>query len=101
MILNHTRCGVKISEDTKGTIADHPVAKLMYYLDSVCKLLPIDEERKLSRLRNYGNYYLLDEDDLVALIALCVLFDPKELIDKCIFVAPQLLGNSENEFLEF
>ena len=80
------------------TVPSNPTAKLMYYLDCICCVLPIDENGALSRLRNYSNYYYLSRTEKEELLALCILLRPDILLDKCIFLAPELCIQHNNEF---
>ena len=53
----------------------------------------------LSRLRNYGSYYLLSDAEIDALLALVLLFSPDELIGK-VFIHSEDCGGSTNQFFE-
>ena len=61
MILNQEEYGVK-KTGTTVTIPNNSVAKLMYYLNSVCSLIPINESGNLNKLKNYTNYMSLSRD---------------------------------------
>ena len=55
------RVGIRdISRD--ASVPQNPKAKLMYYLDCVASVIQLDD-RALSRLRNYQNYYLLSDQE--------------------------------------
>ena len=42
-------------------------------------VLDLTGESALRKLTNYKSYYLLDDDDEVALLALCIALKPAEL----------------------
>ncbi|KAL3847856.1 hypothetical protein ACJMK2_018747 [Sinanodonta woodiana] len=81
-------------------VADDPRAKLMYYLHCMCTVVDLSNTSpNLQRLRNYANYRLTS-DEKERLIILCVLLDPDEFIDKCIFQNDVMCLNSSNKFYE-
>lgn len=53
----------------------------MYYLDCVATLIELDNPN-LNRLRNFQNYYFLNDVETDALLTLVVLLSPDELIGK-------------------
>ncbi|KAL3847857.1 hypothetical protein ACJMK2_018748 [Sinanodonta woodiana] len=82
------------------TVPDDPRAQLMYYLDCMCTVVDLtNTSPNLQRLRNYENYSLTS-DEKERLIILCVLLDPDEFIDKCIFQNDAMCLNSRNKFYE-
>ena len=82
---------------TTATIPANPKAKLMYYLDCVATLIELDNPN-LNRLRNFQNYYFLNDAETDALLTLVVLLKPDELIGKIFFPKEDLPSN--NEFYE-
>ena len=80
-------------------VPNSPRAKLMYYLDCMCRVIDIDTREV--ELTNFANPWSLSSGQEQALIALCLLLDPRELQGKCIFLVsdgdPRLNGCS-NEF---
>lgn len=82
---------------TTATIPANPKAKLMYYLNCVATLIELDNPN-LNRLRNFQNYYFLNDAETDALLTLVVLFKPAELIGKIFFPKEDLPSN--NEFYE-
>lgn len=54
---------------TTATIPASPKAKLMYYLDCVATLIELDNPN-LNRLRNFQNYYFLNDAETDALLTL-------------------------------
>jgi len=91
------RVGIK-KTGSKVTVPRNPTAKLMYYLDCVAHVIQLDNPN-LSRLRNFERYYLLNDDEIDALLALVLLFSPDELIGK-VFFHSEDFGGSTNEFFE-
>ena len=81
------------------TVADNPRAKLMYYLHSVTNVITLDDA-DVRRLRNYGNYASLTDDDTRTLLAIVVLLSPDELMDKVFFQSDELCGMYDNKFFE-
>lgn len=69
----------------------------MYYLDCVATLIELDNPN-LNRLRNFQNYYFLNDAETDALLTLVVLLKPDELIGKIFFPKEDLPSN--NEFYE-
>jgi hypothetical protein len=82
---------------TKANVPSSATARLMYYLNCICNLLAIDEDNSLAKIRNYAKPYL-SEAETKQLITMCILLQPKVLINKCIFLAPELCGDCSNEF---
>ena len=80
-------------------VPNSPRAKLMYYLDCMCRVIDIDTREV--ELTNFANPWSLSSGQEQALIALCLSLDPRELQGKCIFLVndgdPRLNGCS-NEF---
>ncbi|KAL3847960.1 hypothetical protein ACJMK2_018849 [Sinanodonta woodiana] len=64
-------------------VADDPRAKLMYYLHCMCTVVDLS-----------------NTSPNLQLIILCVLLDPDEFIDKCIFQNDVMCLNSSNKFYE-
>ena len=90
------RVGIKAA-GTKVTVPGSPTAKLMYYLDCVAVVIKLDD-RNLNRLRNYGSYYLLNDTEIDALLALVLLFSPDVLIGK-VFFPSEDCGERRNKFI--
>ena len=80
------------------TVPASPTAKLMYYLNCVAIVIQLDSPN-LNRLRNYRSYYLLNDTEIDALLALVLLFSPDELIGK-VFFPSEDCGGSSNTFFE-
>ena len=91
------RVGIKRT-GTSVTVPGSPTAKLMYYIDCVAVVIKLDNPN-LNRLRNHRSYYLLNDTEIDALLALVLLFSPDELIGKVFFPSEDLRGTS-NQFFE-
>ncbi len=79
-------------------VPENPYAKLMYYLDCVDTLIQYNFNK---RLTNYNEYYCLTDKEKEALKILCLLLNPKILLEnKVIIYAPELCEDSSNEFYE-
>ena len=91
------RVGIK-KTGVKVTVPDNPKAKLMYYLDCVAVVIQLDDPG-LRRLRNHQNYYLLNDAETDALLALVLLFSPDELLGK-VFFPSEDCGGFNNQFYE-
>ncbi|KAL4223670.1 hypothetical protein ACF0H5_017138 [Mactra antiquata] len=98
-VLGRTEVGIKEIGSTV-TVPSNPKAKLMYYLNCMCAVLDLSNESNLSRLRAYSSYDSLTEEETDALIALCFLLSPTELIGKVIFPDAEMCGTSSNKFYE-
>jgi hypothetical protein len=83
------------------TIPDSSIAKLMYYLTTVCDLIEYDE-RNLDRLRNYKNYRNLSDTEIRLLYVACSMLEPDILIGKVMFEDEDgdLCGTSVNRTFE-
>jgi len=91
------RVGIKDISRTV-TVPNNPKAKLMYYLNSVAVVIDLNSPN-LNRLRNYRNYYSLNDAETDALLALVLLFSPDGLIGK-VFFPSEDCGGSSNQFFE-
>ena len=81
------RMGIEaIGERT--SVPNNDLARLMYYLSCVDTVIQYDE---IDRLADYQNYYLLDVNDVVVLLELVLLFNPKFFIEKGIFILDESL----------
>ena len=79
-------------------VPENPYARLMYYLNCVDTLIKYYFNK---RLTNYQEYYSLTDKEKEALKILCILLNPKLLMEnKVIIIAPELCINSSNEFYE-
>jgi hypothetical protein len=97
MIAQQTRLGLKAT----GTVTQVPNAaraKLMYYLSCMTNVLGSDTAD--FKLVDYMNYDTLSQDETDALLILCLVLSPDKLLDKCIFCAPEMCGDTSNEFWE-
>ena len=90
------KTGVSVS------VLDNPKAKLMYYLSCICNALDLDtsDSQSLQQLRDYKNYWALDEDEVTQLLLLCNMLSPDILLNKVIFKDDEMCGDSANEFYE-
>ena len=87
--------------DTSVTakVPDNDIAKLMYYLKSMCSILGLETTGyNIARLTDYNNHYMLTIDEKVKLFALCGYLSPDVLNNKCIFHSDELCGDSNNRF---
>ncbi len=90
---------VGIRDITKrATVPENPKAKLMYYLNCVAFVIDLNDPN-LNRLKDYKNYFLLNETETDALLALVVLFSPDELIGK-VFFHNEDCGGFTGQFFE-
>ncbi len=80
-------------------VPDNDIAKLMYYLNSMCTVLGLETTGyNIARLTDYNKHYMLTNDEKVKLFALCGYLSPDVLNDKCIFHSDELCGDSNNRF---
>ncbi len=98
-LLNRTEVGLK-SYGNCVIVHDDPKAKLMYYFDCICRILEMENTGEIRRLRDFGNFFSLSEEDLNKLLILCVLVSPDELHGKCIFQNDEMCGDYDNELYE-
>lgn len=99
-ILGKTEVGVnEFGRDVE--VPENPIAKLMYYFDSICYAMDMDRQAspdKIKKLRNYSRYRQLTDEERDLLLLLCVRFSPDELINKCLFLDEEMCGNDINKF---
>lgn len=99
-VLGKTEVGVnEFGRDVE--VPENPIAKLMYYFDSICYAMDMNRAAspdKIKKLRNYSQYRQLSEEDRDLLLLLCVRFSPDELINKCLFLDEEMCGNDMNKF---
>ena len=80
-------------------VPDNKLAKLMYYLDCVIKLVDFDLEK---RYYNYNNYYLITKEEEQTILKMLSLFNPSIMENLSLFVVnPSLIPvGKENEFYD-
>ena len=92
------RMGIK-AIGQRTSVPDNDLARLMYYLSCVDTVIQYHE---IDRLTDYQNYDSLDVEDITFLLELVILFNPKFLVDKGIFILDEsLLPNDlDNQFYQ-
>ena len=92
------RMGIK-AIGQRTSVPDNDLARLMYYLSCVVTVIQYHE---IDRLTDYQNYDSLDVEDITVLLELVILFNPKFLVDKGIFILDEsLLPNDlDNQFYQ-
>ncbi|XP_061192211.1 uncharacterized protein LOC133200391 [Saccostrea echinata] len=98
MFAGNTEIGLK-RIGTSVTVPADPRARLMYYLRCICQVLSLDDEN-LDRLTDFTYYYTLTTNELDALLVLCILISPDNLVGKCIFEDDELCGDLVTQFYE-
>ena len=85
--------------DRTVTVPDNRLAKLMYYLVCVFKVIQYDQN---PRLTDFQNYYLLSNEEEQTVLGLVALFNPKVMVDLSLFiVSSNLVPNGKpNEFYQ-
>lgn len=80
------------------TVPDHPMAKLMYYLQSVDVLTDFGIP---DHITSYNYYYNLSFDEENAVLGLAILLSPDLFVEKGIMInEPRLCFDSLNKFYE-
>ena len=85
-------------------VPDDDVARLMYYINRITRLIDINDYDTLvmSRLTDFLNFSDLDPlDDIPKLLELCIRYCPKELNNKCIYQDDAMCGEYNNMFFAF
>lgn len=83
------------------TVPNNPTAKLMYYLNCMCKVLNLYQtEYDITRLTDFRRYVCISDEDLASMIILCSYLDPGTLTDVCIFQDEVACGNKVNKFCD-
>ena len=80
-------------------VPDNHLARLMYYLSCVAVVLEVDKNNKLLE---YQNYYLLTEKEEELVVVFALLFSPKTLKEKFLFLVGDKFvpAGTDNEFFE-
>ena len=80
-------------------VPDNHLARLMYYLSCVAVVLEVDKNNKLLE---YQNYYLLTEKEEELVVVFALLFNPKILKEKYLFLVGDKFvpAGTDNEFFE-
>lgn len=80
-------------------VPDNPLAKLMYYLECVFKVIESDGEK---RYTNYNNYYLLTILEKTTILKLVSKYNPKIMSELNLFkIEPDFVPiDKENEFYD-
>ena len=96
--LNYQSLAIK-STGTQVIVPNTRLARLMYYLDCVLNVIQYAQDTKYT---DYQNYYLLNREDEEVVKGLCILFNPKIMLDLKLFIyEPNLIPpGSSNEFYE-
>ena len=81
------------------SVADDPIAKLMYYFSCVCSCVEPDSSDTIRRLRDHANYHRLTSEERAQLLVMCLALSPDKLIGT-IFHPTDDCGDSSNKFLE-
>lgn len=104
MAVAYNRKEVKIKDITYDTVVpDNDIAKLMYYLHSMCFVLQLDStEYGSQKLRDYKNFHELTKFEKQEVIKLCGLLSPEKLEGKCIFHSEEMCKDFRhtNRFLQ-
>ena len=97
--LGYQSLGIKLTGE-KTTIPDNPLAKLMYYLHCVFKVIQYEGDFK--KYTDYYYYYLLSTDEEKKVILLAALFNPEVMIKASLFINEPVLirPGFNNEFFE-
>ena len=98
-VLGYNQHQLSIKETGRScTVPDHPIAKLMYYLNSVDSLVDFGIP---SHLKDYENYGETSFDHENAILCFATLLNPTIFIENNIMIhEPSLCGNSSNKFYE-
>ena len=81
------------------SVANDPVAKLMYYMNCVACVLKVEEEN-INRLKDYENYHDISAEEVDSLLSLCLKYRPDILENECFYNDKDLCPNFSNEFYE-
>ena len=98
-LINQTQVGLK-SYGNAVIVQNDPKAKLMYYFDCICRILEMENTGEIRRLRDFGNFFSLTEDEIDKLLIFCVMLSPDDLHGKCIFQNDEMCGDYDNELYE-
>ena len=86
---------------SKTEVPESPLAKLMYYLNSVFAVIQYDEG-DFEKYSDYHHYYLLSPEDEIKVLLLAGIFKPQIMIKLSLFIVdPNLLKPGfSNTFFE-
>lgn len=82
------------------TVEENDVAKLMYYLNCVCRTVNCSDDREIGRFIDYHNWASLSVADQKRLLALCYTFSPDVFEDKVFFQSETLCRGAPNRLYE-
>ena len=101
MAAHMQRLQVNVKDTTvSATIPNDPIAKLMYYFNSVCYCVELDSsDTTIRRLRDYANYHRLTSEEKAQLLVLCLALSPDKLMET-IFFPTDDCGEYSGRFLE-
>jgi hypothetical protein len=91
--------GVKRTTES-ATIPDNDIAKLMYYMNCVCRTIKCNDDPEIQRFTNYSNWRSLSTDEQRQLVVLCYTFSPDIFDGKIFFQNDALCIQYTNEFYE-
>ncbi len=98
-IIRRKEFGIEPIETPNPNVAYDDRARLMYYLDCVCQLVPdLRSKVEINDLTQYENYRSLEDDAIDRLIVTALLMRPDELGGLVLFLVEKLCGNEENKF---
>jgi len=99
LAFNQHRIGVKRTSSS-ATVPDNDIAKLMYYLRSVCTTIDCNNDSEIQRFTNYWNWRSLSVDEQRQLVVLCYTFSPDVFEGRVFFQKDALCIEYSNEFYE-
>ena len=89
-----------MGETRRATLANNPIAKLMYYMNCVCTTINCNDDPDIQRFTNYSRWYNLSTDEQRQLVVLCYTVSPDILEGKIFFQNDTLCIDCANEFYE-
>lgn len=82
------------------SVEENDVAKLMYYLNCVCRSINCNDDREIRRFTDYHHWADLSVDDQKRLLVLCYTFSPDVFDDKVFFQSEALCRGAPNRLYE-
>ena len=81
-------------------VEENDVAKLMYYLNCVCRTINLSDDRDISRFTDYHHWADLTVDDQKKLLVICYTCSPDIFEDKVFFQSAALCRGAPNRLYE-
>ncbi len=96
-VLRRREVGIEPLNIPDPNVPNDDRARLMYYLDCICELVPgLRSNSEMNDLTRYQSYRNVRDDAMDRLIISAYLLSPDELDGKVLFLIDELCGDGDN-----